>query len=126
MTSGSGDLKLKLLLALRELVASDPISVRLRRVARGIHTLVEPDFPSDLPQVWQRFHALKDDLAGKYALSREDQASIPADEAERMAKELLDIFAVVCDPRLRRNMLDQTRHPWRAPRGTHWGASVLS
>jgi hypothetical protein len=95
MTSGSGALKLKLLLALRELVASDPISVRLRRVARGIHTLVEPDFPSDLPQVWQRFHALKDDLAGKYALSREDQASIPADEAERMAKELLDIFAVV-------------------------------
>ena len=89
MTGGSGDLKLKLLLALRELVASDPISVRLRRVARGIHTLVEPDFPSELPQVWQRFHALKDDLAGKYALSREDQASIPADEAERMAKELL-------------------------------------
>ena len=60
MTGGSGDLKLKLLLALRELVASDPISVRLRRVARGIHTLVEPDFPSELPQVWQRFHALKD------------------------------------------------------------------
>ena len=28
--------------------------------------------------------------------------------------------------RLRRNMLDQTRHPWRAPRGTRWGASVLS
>ena len=53
MTGSSGDLKLKLLLALRELVASDPISVRLRRVARGIHTLVEPDFPSDLPQVWQ-------------------------------------------------------------------------
>jgi hypothetical protein len=44
MTSGSGDLKLKLLLALRELVASDPISVRLRRVARGIHTLVDPTF----------------------------------------------------------------------------------
>jgi hypothetical protein len=104
MTGGSGDLKLKLLLALRELVASDPISVRLRRVARGIHTLVEPDFPSELPQVWQRFHALKDDLAGKYALSREDQASIPADEAERMAKELLDIFAVVCDPRAFRSL----------------------
>ena len=33
MTGGSGDLKLKLLVALRELVASDPISVRLRRVA---------------------------------------------------------------------------------------------
>jgi hypothetical protein len=77
MTGGSGDLKLKLLRAVRELVASDPISVRLRRVARGIHTLVEHDFPSDLPQVWQRFHALKDELAGKYALSREDQASIP-------------------------------------------------
>ena len=31
------------------------------------------------------------------------------------------------EPRLRRNMLDQTRHPWaRAPRGTRWGASVLS
>jgi hypothetical protein len=44
MTSGSGDLKLKLLLALRELVASDAISVRLRRVARGIHTLVDPTF----------------------------------------------------------------------------------
>jgi len=44
------------------------------------------------------------DLAGKYALSREDQASIPADEAERMAKELLDIFAVVCDPRAFRSL----------------------
>ena len=30
------------------------------------------------------------------------------------------------EPRLRRNMLDQTRQPWRAPRGTRWGASVLS
>ena len=49
-------------------------------------------------------NALKDDLAGKYALSREDQASIPADEAERMAKELLDIFAVVCDPRAFRSL----------------------
>jgi hypothetical protein len=29
------------------------------------------------------------------------------------------------EPRLRRNMLDQTRHPWRAPRGTRWGTSVL-
>jgi hypothetical protein len=101
MTGGSGDLKLKLLLALRELVASDPISVRLRRVARGIHTLVEPDFPSELPQVWQRFHALKDDLAGKYG---QDQAPIPADEAERIPKELLDIFAVVCDPRAFRSL----------------------
>ena len=94
MTGGSGDLKLKLLLALRELVASDPISVRLRRVARGIHTLVEPDFPSELPQVWQRFHALKDDLAGKYALSREDQASIPADEAERIFSIYLPSSAI--------------------------------
>jgi hypothetical protein len=104
MTGGSGDLKLKLLRAVRELVASDPISVRLRRVARGIHTLVEHDFPSDLPQVWQRFHALQDELAGKYALSREDQVSIPADEAERMAKQLFDIFAVVCDPRAFRSL----------------------
>jgi hypothetical protein len=43
-------------------------------------------------------------VAGKYALSREDQASIPAHEAERMAKELLDIFAVVCDPRAFRSL----------------------
>ena len=42
MTGGSGDPKLKLLLALRELVASNPISVRLRRVARGIHTFTMP------------------------------------------------------------------------------------
>ena len=30
------------------------------------------------------------------------------------------------DGQCRARLLDQTHHPWRAPGGTRWGASVLS
>ena len=56
---GSGDIKIKLYLAIGELVGIGSINDRLRRATWGIYNLLEDDLPSNPPNVIDRFMAVR-------------------------------------------------------------------
>jgi len=97
---GSGDLKMKLYLAVSELVGPDPINARLHRATQGIHTLLRHDFPSPASTA-NRFMALRDKLTVDHRfLHQDDPVPVTDEQGAELAKELLAVFAMVCDPRL--------------------------
>jgi hypothetical protein len=62
---GSGDLKIKLYHAVREVIGPDPINARLRRTTWGIYNLLKQDFPSNLTSAADRFISLRDKLVAR-------------------------------------------------------------
>jgi hypothetical protein len=92
---GSGDIKIKLYEAVRDLVGPGTINERLRRATQGICVLLEDDLPV---LVSDRFMALRHKLTVDHGFLRDDAVPVTDTEGDELANELLAIFAIVCDP----------------------------
>ena len=92
--SGSGDYKVKLYLAVKELVGPGTITDRLRCATMGIAFLLERDFPSAISE---RVMALQDKLTGDYGLLKDNPSVIPDDAGAKLAEEFIAVFAIACD-----------------------------
>ena len=94
-TKGSGDIKIKLYLAVKELVGAGSLTERLTRATRGIHTLLEHDLPAPLAE---RFMVVRHRLTVEHKLLEDHPVTVGDSEGADLAGELLAVFAMVCDP----------------------------
>jgi hypothetical protein len=91
---GSGDYKIKLYLAVKELVGVGSITERLRRATWGIAHLIDDDFPSSIRD---RVMALKTELTQRHGLLGDEPRPVPDEEAAKLAEEFTAVFAVASD-----------------------------
>jgi hypothetical protein len=93
----SGDLKVKLKMAVDVLVGPAPILDRLKRATHGVSTLSADDFSPD-SDLGARFERLRQRLTARKLLLHDEPPAITDEEGRYLSQELLAIFAIACDP----------------------------